>query len=66
MAWILIDGLIDELTAVCQGEFSYRITEATKNVSNRFDQEHHEQPVSPKVSPAYPVIAPPSVLISSS
>ena len=41
---------------VCQGKFTYQITETTKNVSNRFDQERLEHPVSP----AYPAIAPPS------
>jgi hypothetical protein len=46
-------------SVVCQGEFTYRITEATKNVPNSFDQERLEHPVSS----AYLTIAPPSFLV---
>jgi hypothetical protein len=43
--------LVNELTVVCQGEFTSRITEAANNVSNSFDQVSH----------AYPAIAQPSI-----
>ena len=48
--------LVNEVTVVCQGEFTSWITEAANNVSNSFDQDGLEHPLSL----AYPAIAPTS------
>jgi hypothetical protein len=46
----------NDLSVVCQGRFTHRITEVTKKASNSFDQARPEHPPSP----AKPAIGPPS------
>jgi hypothetical protein len=46
----------NELTVVCQGRFTHRLTEVTKKASNSFDQARLEHPPCP----AKPAIGQPS------